>query len=277
MSDADYGGEGDMTEMMSEEEDEDEVARNNARIAATFIGIIAPVAERDVPGVGDRDKGEVRSEGEVKRIGEDVRVILERLAMGEEGVRDIAAMKGLLAEWTAKVETIIDKNEHNAFNVSVLAKEIVKAIKENKTGIGMLQVDNQKMMEGVSEHLKLVSTEVDARIGKVIEGNDLLAKAMAVEVVKMNEANQKVLFGLGVEAAKVLQEEMEKGLTKFKGDLDQVAVRHEKVVSIAEFMQWGLWVWRWAVFVMLAEMVQGWYQVNGVWSWVKVFSGLALF
>lgn len=155
--------------------------------------------------------------------------------------------------------------------------------------------ENTRMMEFFSNKTEEMHQVVNGRLEKafqtmsdavegIVNSNELLSESMdeAVERAqhKAQLENEKMIMLFQVTAVKGL----ETSINEFDGKLKGITGGHtaiveevKKVYRYAGHTQIGLWIWRFVMFVMLLELIQGLYKVDNFWSWFKIFTGLALF
>jgi hypothetical protein len=213
--------------------------------------------------------------------------IKEEKEEDKEEIRDNQAaepMLQILHEIQSNYTNINEKVEVTRFIIETLAKAVKDGVQENNELLTNVTAENDSMKKYMEQKIQDSFQTLNEAIQEIQSGNQLLRESMAVEVEKMNKENEKITFGLGVEAVKITKERLQEGLQSFDGSLKDVISSHasivdevRKIYQIMGYSQVGLWVWRWLLFIMMVELMQGVFHIEGIWSWIKVFTGLALF
>lgn len=194
----------------------------------------------------------------------------------------LAQNKTVIMEYVSQVskehEALRTKFERDGFEKSLLAAQasIDQMIKYSEQALAEVK----KLVGTVDESAKGALNHIGALVQKVQTSNDALKEVMKHEAESLAVNSRRAVASLGEEAQKGINDAI-KGMDY---DLKQVTKTHQEIAAtVKQAYAWqGLWsiggyVFKFVLFMMLMFICKRAFGVEGLWSWFKVFTGIALF
>ena len=220
---------------------------------------------------------------------------------------------GVLDKARANQEAIREQaatSEPPAADVSAIWQQIQRNNEMNQKLIGELgRAGNQKVIEAENAQLRKVLANVEQNFenyGKMLmsgmeemkrqqsqfeqnhlkkyqellDSNAIVESAMKQEAQRLLGYAQKTVDDIGGK----VQTGTDQALSNLKNNLEKVTNQQKETVSLARqayiwhgYSAAAIWAWRWLVLVTMMYICQRAFNVEGLGSWFKIFTGIALF
>lgn len=193
----------------------------------------------------------------------------------------LAQNKTVIMEYVSQVskehEALRTKFERDGFEKSLLAAQanIDQMIKYSEQALAEVK----KLVGTVDESAKTALNHIGGLVQKVQTSNEALKEVMKKEAESLAVTSRRAIANLGDEAKTGITE----AIRGIDGELKEVVKTHQKIAAtVQQAYAWqGIWiiggyVFKWALFMMAMFICKRAFGVEGITSWIKVFTGWAL-
>lgn len=193
----------------------------------------------------------------------------------------LAQNKTTILEYVKQVDKEHDalrtKFERDGFEKSLLAAQanIDQMIKYSEQALAAVRQE----VAAVDEKAKTAMNYIGEQANRLQTSNEAVKEVLKAEGSRLTATSREVVVNLGNDAA----DGVKKAVNTLDKDLKEVVQVHQQIAATVRTMYaykgfWtlGLWVWRWAIFMMLVLICQRALGINGIMSWIKVWTGWAI-
>lgn len=188
-----------------------------------------------------------------------------------------------IAEAVIALRAAVQDANKSIENSNFATNSFVTTLRESAKANTELLLQNKDVVSETLTSLDQQIQETKQLMDLLTNSNDTLRSAMADEINSFNQANHALVVGVVMETTKLLNEQLPQVLEGFQKEIDDVSQKHQTILKgIAEVYNYAgkkevaLWVWRLLVIILLMENTQAILQIDSLWSWIKVITGLAL-
>lgn len=228
---------------------------------------------------------ELGSEGEYPECMDTVKI------PGMTNEEFLEAMNQLFVD----VQDVVTRYKNSEFILTTLSTKVRDDADENKRLVEVFREENKKLATSSMTRIDKAFASLEAAANIMSTSNKYLMDAIADEIAKFNKKYEKIIFGIGIEAAKKVDEKLEVTLQNFHNELEEINKQHmemvdnvqqnhqkivaevQKVYSYTGLTQTGIWIWRWVMLVTMLLLIQNVFKVDSVLGWIKIITGVGLF
>ncbi|WP_312335773.1 hypothetical protein [Anaerospora hongkongensis] len=177
----------------------------------------------------------------------------------------------------AAVERI--DRENAIMRLQIERDEFEKALLAAQANLDQIIVYSEQALAEV----RILVEDTRGRMEQLEDSNNNVEKIIAAEAARLIADSRLVISGLSADA----NTDLRAAISLFANRLEEIYKTHQHIAADirADYEQQNeielqtviLWVWRWLIFAMIMLTVKYSLGVQGIFSWIKVWTGLALF
>ncbi len=218
--------------------------------------------------------------------------ILDKARANQEAMKEQAVAVDPTADLSVIWEQIQRNNEMNQKLVTELGKagnqKIIEAenaqlrkvlanVEQNFENYGKMLVDGMEKAKLQQERFEKQHIE---KYQTLLDSNAIVKEAMSQEAQRLLGDSRKIAQDFGVK----VQTGAETALGNLEKSLSAVNQQQRQTVELAKnayimqgYATFGVWAWRWAMFMMLMKLCQYAMGIDGFFSWFKIWTGISIF
>lgn len=182
---------------------------------------------------------------------------------------------------SAIIEELQSINKCNTYMSSNFIEDLKNCIDTLNEMRNEIASDNSEIKATLNETL-------DNVVNKLLESNNELKNSFKENLLNREEENKKNIMGFYLDMCKTfeskLNESVRSTIDNFNQEISLITQNHFKILenvrniySLSGQLKFGVWIWRYIMFVMILELLQALFKPSGLFAWVKILTGLELF
>lgn len=156
-------------------------------------------------------------------------------------------------------------------------RKVLANVEQNFENYGKMLIDGMEKAKLQQDRFEKQHIE---KYQILLDSNAIVEKAMSQEAQKLLGHSRKIVEDFGGK----VQTGAETALNNLKNNLEVVNQQQRQTVELAKnayiiqgYATVGVWIWRWVMFMMVMKLCQYAMGIDGFFSWLKVWSGIAIF